>query len=356
MLIQTKNFQITAPALLFDPEFYIFDVSPNLETSKFLVVNEKILALAPFIDIRFEPLAQGNFSVLSKDLFALEKMHDIKRPESVFIFHHAFVCSTLIARCLNQIDAFFSLKEPWILRRLSDIKRTSRSKITDQKWSDMFSCYAKLLAKNYHSGKTPVFKVTNVANNLLQDVITYLPGQKILYLYSDLKNFLISNLKKPHETQIKMPGLAANFLRDNDFAVKYPDFCNLQHLDFLQTCALIWVLNLYHFKSTTEKLQTDNIKTLDMKAFLDDMNTSLEKLSIFFNHNTTANETEAMLDPSVTQTDAKHQQQNYSRDKKKTESDYLLKKFPKEIENALQWINPLIEKLELINYCQKNHL
>jgi len=356
MLIQTKNSQITAPALLFDPEFYIFDVSPDLETSKFLVVNENNLALAPFVDIRFEPLAQGNFSVSSKELFALEKMHDIKRPESVFIFHHAFVCSTLMARCLNQIDAFFSLKEPWILRRLSDIKRTSRANIPDQKWSDMFSCYIKLLAKNYHSGKTPVFKVTNVANNLLQDVMTYLPGQKILYLYSDLKSFLISNLKKPQDTQVKMPGLAANFLRDNDFATKYPNFCNLKHLDFLQTCALIWVLNLYHFKSTTEKLQSDNIKTLDMKVFLEDMDSSLEKLSIFFNHNATTNETKAMLDPSVTQTDAKHQQQNYSRDKKKAEYDYLLNKFTAEIDNTLQWINPLINKLELIQYCQRIHL
>jgi len=41
MLTTIKDFQVTVPALLFDPEFYIFDFSPDMESSKFLVVDEK---------------------------------------------------------------------------------------------------------------------------------------------------------------------------------------------------------------------------------------------------------------------------------------------------------------------------
>lgn len=356
MLIPTKGFQVTPPALLFDPEFYVFDLSTDLETTKFLMCDEKNLELAPFVDIRFEPLAQGQFTVSSKELFALEKMHDIKRPQSVFIFHHAFVCSTLLARCLNQIDSFFSLKEPWILRRLSDFKRVQRHNIPDQKWQEMFSGYLGLLAKNYHRGKTPVIKVTNVANNLLEDVLEYLPGQKVLYLYSDLKSFLISNLKKPRDTQLKMPGLAANFLADGDFSQKYPQVCNLNNMTFLQICALIWIVNLYNFKSSTEKQPSENIKTLDMKNLLTDMRGNLENLSQFFNHKPTAAEINSMTDPSVIQTDAKHQQLRYGQDTKKQESARVLEKFGKEIEKVQDWINPLVDELELIKYCQTNRL
>ncbi|MBL4630813.1 MAG: hypothetical protein JKY14_06490, partial [Paraglaciecola sp.] len=80
MSIPIKSFQVTTPALLFEPEFYVFDVSADLQTTKFLVCEEKKLELAPFIDLNFEPLAQGQLTVPSKELFNLETMHDIKRP------------------------------------------------------------------------------------------------------------------------------------------------------------------------------------------------------------------------------------------------------------------------------------
>jgi len=356
MLIKTTDFQITAQALLFEPEYYIFDFVPENNLSQFLVVGEENLKLAPFVDIRFAPLAQARFSVSTKELFALEKMHNIKRPQSVFIFHHAFVCSTLMARCLNQIDAFFSLKEPWVLRRLSDFKRAQGSRLPAGQWGEMFTCYLGLLAKNYHTGRTPVIKVTNVANNLLTDVLKYLPGQKILYLYSDLGSFLVSNLKKPHETQIKMPALAAAFLADGDFARRFPQFSDLKHLSFLQVCALIWLVNLYSFQRSVEKSKPSNVKTLEMNNFLTDMGGSLKRLSSFFGHNATPMEIERMLDPEVTQTDAKHQHLFYGRQSKQAEVTQVLGKHSGDIEKVHQWIKPLVEELGVLEYCEINQL
>ena len=356
MLIKTKDFQITAPALLFDPEYYIFDFVPENDLTRFLAIEEKNLALAPFVDIRFEPLAQGRFSVSTKELLALEKMHHIRRPPSAFIFHHAFVCSTLLARCLNQIDAFFSLKEPWILRRLSDLKRAHGQRLSRNQWRGMFTCYLGLLAKNYRTGKTPVIKVTNVANNLLADVLRYLPGQKILYLYSDLGSFLVSNLKKPHDTQVKMPGLATAFLSDSDFAQRFPQFSDVKRLSFLQVCALIWLVNLYNFQQSAEKYNQTNIKTLEMKSFLADMGGNLKSLSSFFGHNATPLEIERMLDPEVTQTDAKHQQNPYGRQSKQAEAVQILGKYSIEIEKVLRWINPLVEELGVLEYCRIHQL
>ena len=356
MLIKTKDFQVTAQALLFEPEYYIFDFIPGNDVSQFLVVEEKTLKLAPFVDIRFTPLAHGRFSISTKELFALEKAHTIKRPQSVFIFHHAFVCSTLMARCLNQIDAFFSLKEPWVMRRLADFKRAQGSRLPAGQWGEMFTCYLGLLAKNYHTGRTPVIKVTNVANNLLTDVLKYLPGQKILYLYSDLESFLVSNLKKPHETQIKMPALAAAFLSDGDFAQRFPHFSDLKRLSFLQVCALIWLVNLYNFQRSAEKFSPLNVKTLEMKNFLADMTGSLQRLSRFFGHAATAMEIGRMVDPEVTQTDAKHQHLSYGRQLKQTEVTQVLANHSVEITKVMHWINPLVEELGVLEYCGTHQL
>ena len=351
MQIKPGDFQLTAQALLFDPELYLFDFVPDRDTSRFLMVQEKNLDLAPFVDIRFEPLAQGQFTVSTKELFALEKMHNIKRPQSAFIFHHAFVCSTLLARCLNQLDAFFSLKEPWILRRLSDFKRNQGQLITRKQWREMFSCNLNLLARNYKTGTKPVIKVTNVANNLVSDVLNYLPGHKILYLYSDLKSFLVSNLKKPKDTQEKMPGLAASFLSDEDFAQRFPQFSQVRQLSFLQVCAVIWMVNLYNFKRSTEKFSTSNVKTLEMDHFLNNMDASLVLLSNFFGHQATTAEVQQMLDPGIIQTNAKHQNIAYGQQTRKAETDQIIHQYGNDIDKVMNWVRPLLKELSLMDYC-----
>jgi hypothetical protein len=356
MLINTKNFKVTARSLLFDPQFYVFDVAPELDETSFLVVEEENLSLAPFVDIRFEPLAHARFSVSTKELMNLEMMHNTKRSQPAFIFHHAFVCSTLLARCLDQIDAFFSLKEPWVLRRLADLKRVQAHKFSRNQWRRMFTTYTNLLAKNYRTGRSPVIKVTNVANNLLEDVLRYLPDQKILYLYSDLESFLVSNLKKPQDTQVKMPGLASAFLADGDFAQKFPQFSDVKQLSFLQTCALIWLVNLYNFQRSTEKFNQANVKTLQMKNFLTDMGGSLKSLSSFYGYNATASEIEKMLDPSVTQTDAKHQQNRYGKQLKQVEAEEIKNRYSIEINKAISWINPLVEALGVLDYSRAHEL
>lgn len=356
MYVKTNDFQITAAALLFDPEYYVFDFVQENNQTRFLAVEEKNLELAPFIDIRFEPLAQARFSVSTKELQALERMHDIKRPASAFIFHHAFVCSTLLARCLNQIDAFFGLKEPWILRRLADLKRTQNHGLSRNQWRGIFTCHLGLLAKNYRSGKTPVVKVTNVANNLVDDVLRYFPDQKVLYLYSDLESFLVSNLKKPRDTQAKMPGLATAFLSDGNFAQRFPQFSDVRHFSFLKICALIWLVNLYNFKCSVKKFNPTNIKTLEMNSFLSDMKGSLKNLCSFFGHNASELEIETMLDPRVTQTDAKHQQIRYGKIAKQAEAEQILNQYSIEIRQALQWIGPLVNELGVLDYCRTNQL
>ena len=333
---------------MFDPQFYVFDFAIKNELTKFLIVEEANLDAAPFIDSRFEPIAQGHFSVSTNELFSLERQHDIERPVPVFIFHHAFVCSTLLARCLNQVDAFFSLKEPWILRRLADFKRARGAKTPANQWRDMLINYTHLLAKNYKTGKTPVIKATNVASNLLSDVLRFMPDCKSLYLYSDLSSFLVSNLKKPDETKKKMPDLARSFVNDEDFFQKHPQFCDIDRLSFLEVCALIWVANLYNFNANVKQTGSDNVKTLLMDDFLGDMTNSLQALSGFFGHETTDDELDKMISPDVTETDAKHQNLDYSKQVKALEAQQVLKNQGAEISNTVDWIGPLANDLGLI--------
>ncbi len=356
MLVNTTEFKITVPTLLFDPNLYTFDFDAGKQLTKFLLVEETTLVQAPFIDIRFEPHARGQFWVDSRKLLELEGLHDIPRTRPVFIFHHAFVCSTLLARCLEQIDAFFSLKEPWVLRRLADHKRAQGEAMSGARWQDMFGKYVRLLCRDFRSGRIPVIKATNVANNLLVDVLRLKQGHKILYLHSDLRSFLISNLKKPRDTQQKMPGLARAFLQDSDFPQKYPGLCDTAQLSFLQVCALIWLVNLYTFSYALDAFGLADAKTLDAGDMLNDLPGTLDSLSRFFGHMPDAAELQRMSDSRITGTNAKDPLMAYGSEQRRIDMEAIGNRYERELADAMAWIEPLVRELQVLEYMRARRL
>ena len=356
MLVNTSEFKATVPALLFDPGFYVFDFDAGRQLTKFLLVEETTLVQAPFIDIRIEPFALGQFWVDSRKLFELEGLHDIPRARPVFIFHHAFVCSTLLARCLDQIDAFFSLKEPWILRRLADHKRAQGEALSGARWEEMFGMYVRLLCRSFRSGRNPVIKATNVANNLLVDVLRLVPDHKILYLHSDLRSFLISNLKKPRDTQQKMPGLARAFLQDSDFPQRYPGICDTAQLSFLRVCALIWLVNLYTFRHALEACGSADAKTLDAADMLTDLPGTLDSLSRYFGHAPDAAELQRMSNSRITGTNAKDPSMPYGSEQRRIEMEAIGNRFESELADAMAWIEPVVRESRVLDYMHARRL
>ncbi len=356
MFVKTREFRITAPALLFDPALYPFDFAPREGLTKFLVVDESILELSPFVDVRFEPLAKANFWVDTRDLFALESARDVQRPRPAFIFHHSFACSTLLARCLGRIEAFFSLKEPWILRRLADHKRARGNPETGPQWRDMFCNYAGLLCRNFATGRMPVVKATNVANNLLVDVFRFLPDSPVLYLYSDLESFLASNLKKSPDTQRKIPGLAQEFLGDSDFLRRFPMMRDLSQLTFLQVCALTWLVNLYNLRESMGQHPRARASTLDVQDFLGDLPRSLGSVSRHFGHAPSAGDVQRMTDSQVLGTNAKDQSKPYGVEQRRVELNEIRTRHDAELKDAMAWIDPLTKELEILDFMRGHRL
>ena len=342
--------------LLFDPRYYLFDTLPQKGQTRFLVTDERKLAEAPFADIRYEPLAIDSITVATRDLVHWLKQYKRPRPQTHFIFHHAFVCSTLLARCLNQVEAFYALKEPWILRRLADIKRLHGPTIPAPHWHAMYDTYFSLLSKDYKSGRALVVKATNVANNLIADIVRYSPEQKILYLYSDIESFLVSNLKKPAATQGKMPELLAGFLKDSDFAKQHGELLNTGRLTLLQTCALIWVCNVYALKQVVERSGYSGLCTLDMAHLLSDPEAALRQVSQHFGHTASAEDLALMTHADTMGRNAKDTAHQYSVELKEEERRQVYNSSQSDITHALQWIESTAHDLELYEFMQSLNL
>ena len=353
MIRSAKGKKVSTRELLFDPRYYLFDTLPQRGQTRFLLTAERTLAEEPFADIRFEPLAIDSVTVATRELMRSFEQQDRPRPTTHYIFHHAFVCSTLLARCLNQSSAFFALKEPWILRRLADIKRQHGNTIPESHWRVMHSTYFALLAKKYKSGRAVVVKATNVANNLVADIVRYSPEQKILYLYSDIESFLVSILKKPSSTQEKMPGLLAGFLQDSDFAKHDNRLLSAGRLTLLQTCGLIWVCNIYSIKQAVEKGNYTGLRTLDMASLLSDPQVALRRVSGHFGHEPSAADLALMTHADIMSRNAKDTAHQYGPDLKEQERLQVYNSFRRDITHALRWIESTVSDLGLYSFMRQ---
>ena len=346
----------TATDLLSDPHYYLFDTLPQQGTSRFLVTNERELAAATFVDIRYESKVTDDVRVSTQELVSLFGANPVERPNTGFIFHHAFVCSTLLARSLNELQAFISLKEPWILRRLADIKRQHAGTIPAEHWKMMVTTYVGLLAKQYKTGDSLIIKATNLANNLLYDVFCYWPERPVLYMHSDIEAFLVTNLKKNADTQRKMPGLLADFLKDSNLQTKFGDIQMPLTRSLLQTCALIWVANIYTLKVAAEKYEADQMRCLDMKTLLARPEAVMRAVSSHFGHEPGEHDMVRMTSKEIMGKNAKDKRQRYDSATKSREDQQVLTAHRDEIDTVVEWIDPLVENLGLYEFLQDKQI
>ncbi len=348
MQLAASQMKVSIARLVADPEFYIFNYAEQNGTSEFLIVHQELLEQAPFVDNRLERFARGQFTIATTQLNELVDHLPQPRPGRHFIFHHAFVCSTLLARCLAESDAFFSLKEPHIVRRLADMQRTlSGPGLMEQRnWSRLLNTHLQLLAKDYSRGDKVVIKATNLATNLVPEILGHTPRGNCLYLYSTLEQFLISNLKKLRETQQKIPWLLQTFGQDSDFFRLHPMFSEFSRFSFLQQCALLWLLCNYNFLSSLPGHGIARVKTLAMDRFLESPRESLARVSAFFEHIPAEDELEQMCG-GVMQVHAKDPKLPYDAATRRRETNRIILQHRDDIERAGTWLAPQVEALDI---------
>lgn len=342
MHVNAAQMKVSIYQLMLDPEFYLFNYLEKNQSSEFLIVREQLLDIAPFTDIRLEPHARGQFTVPSKELALLVDSQQHARPAQHYVFHHAFVCSTLFARCLAQSDAFFSLKEPQIIRRLADLARSNRlhgKASEDKKWGRFLNTHLQLLAKNYTHGNSVIIKATNMANNLLSDIICHAGASRIIYMHCPLRDFLVSNIKKTKETQDKIPTLLKVFTQDADFYRQFPRFKGHLNLSLLQNCALLWLVSNSNFLHSIKSTESNNVATLNMLDFLAAPRQVLAASSRFFGHQASATELDLMCHDSVMNRHAKDPNLVYSSAIRAAENRRIEDRYGKQISAAIAWLN-----------------
>lgn len=249
-----------APALA-DARWFPVDLNVPRREYAFLPIGAEVLDRSAFLDSRIDaPLREA--SSVAVDVVAQAAL-----PEAAplaWLFHTSFCCSTLLARMLHVPPCQVVLKEPLVLRRLSDARHAG--------WplDGLVDPSVRLLSRPWDPCPAVVIKPTHAALNVAVELLDASPGSRGVILMSSLEDFLISNLKKPPETLAKVPALAERALQAGSFHTRLPTDA-LAPPDLLAAVALQWAAQRELCTDIAKAVGPQRLRLLDAATLLDDV-------------------------------------------------------------------------------------
>ena len=233
-------------------------------------LDDDMIARSSFLDTRLPvPLAQAK--PLAVAAVAAAKL---PRAPVGWLFHTSFCASTLLARALHVPPHAVALKEPLVLRRLADAR----------KWGwpldGLVEPTLGVLARPWHPGGAIVIKPTHVALNVAADLLAATPDSRGLVLTSALDDFLISNLKKPPDSQAKIPQLIERALRATRFAERLPAAA-LAPPNLVCAAGVPWAAQREHVLDLVASVGVHRLRGMDASQLLGDVAGTVGKVVLW---------------------------------------------------------------------------
>lgn len=254
-----------------------------------------------------------------------------------YIFHSAFCCSTLLARCLDMDGKILSLREPNLMLDLANLKRFNHPIYADpERWIETLSLAISLLAKPMDNRQGVLIKPTNITNNIIPDLLESSPASRAILLYSNLRSFLISLIKKGQ------PGLAyarqtLQILNmDSDFVSGVTGDIGKQLSD-LQIIALVWRLQMSVFADVLASFPHGRVASLDSRLLIEDPAGTLRRVIAFYGYEVSESEIGNITTGPLFHQHAKVAGQPFDAAKRGEETRRVEDEFGKKLDQVVAW-------------------
>lgn len=301
---------------------------------QFAYVDKETVERETFLDSRFFSVFKGRFILV--DLHELiQAVEEIQlAPPAGFIFHTAFCGSTLIAKNVAAKDDINSILEPNILLDLALIKRKNRDFYLSSTWEPLLKTIVLLLARPYIHGGKSFIKPTNSVNNLIKDLMELFPETNFLLLYSGLKEFMVSNIKKSFDYTEFCQILISTMMNDNDFVAKNK-LDNFAEFPSLNLAATAWIIQLEEYQVILNECKSERIGTLNFRDYLRDVDRGLKSCYEFLDIETT--NFQSIIAGTQANKHSKSTKHEYNREVKAGEDSKIVSEHGEEIDRALSW-------------------
>jgi hypothetical protein len=225
-----------------------------------------------FVDVSADALGETNFIMRdnldfkpgSERKVAMSVFNSkFKRRPATYMFHTAFCGSTMLSRALHSAPEVMALKEPFVLMELSKASMILKS----QELAPFLQNTLAELTQPWTEQGHVIIKPTNSCNRIVTDICRQSAGDRFVFMYSTLEEFLISCLKKLPHAQTQLNQMARHLLPGSALEKA----CGIpRNIDFniIEACVLAWHVSLEYFSQAIEMLPEDSwmiVKYRDLK-------------------------------------------------------------------------------------------
>jgi hypothetical protein len=336
-----NNSNISPETLAADATWFPNALDMSAGAMQFAKIDRVGLSREAFLD---ERMAGSVTAYAQAPLSALIKAPIKDRPKAAFIFHTAFCCSTLLARALDAPGTSLALKEPNILMGLANAYRMAKGNDAGRSVDTAADLILKLLARPLEGDERIVVKPTNTANNLVPKIAA--SGAPAILLYSDLKGFLVSVLKKGEACKAFIRKQYVIFALDEEGVGAIPERQALGFTD-LQIAALVWRQQMEMFSRLLGEHGNDNLRSLDFRILLDKTAETLVAANKHLGLGIPDGVLQKTANGPVFQKNSKFEDQQYDAGVRAKDEAELLARHGQEIDMIEQWAMNLKLKNEI---------
>ena len=335
----------TLKDILSDPCWFPSQFDPAWQQLEFVRTDDETLRSSPFLDGRF---SQGITERRDLPLATVARALEQEGPtpaEMAVITHSAFCCSTLMAQACDQRGKCLSLKEPDIIMALANAKRMLPQAGRADEFPGLFHLVMTLLSRCHVPAEKILIKPTNAANNLLPEFVA--AGLPVLMMYADLKDFLISVLKKGEACKKFIRTQYNIFALDQGALAQIPARQAMTFTD-LQVATLVWMHQLGDFHRILQRAAS-GVRSLQDLDFLENKLAVLEDVRDFFALDLDAGELQEIVTGPVFSRNVKFAEDSFGSEQRRHEANSVWQRYSTEIQETLDWSKSvdLGEKLHL---------
>lgn len=338
--------KVTARDIARNPDYYLYRLDIEKSEVQLLEVTPDAYVVSAFLDNRIV-LTRERLHGFTIDAIISAMQQVGASPARVhYLFHSAFCCSSLLARSFQIPKIAMVLREPIVLRQLCDLKRPMILNGNDwlAQGHALLDLAITLLSKTYFDSEAVLIKPTNLANNMIAEMLALRPDAKAIFLYSDLKDFLISNLKKTDETQQKMRTLARMFARDISYLRHFPDL-DIDSLNWLQAVFIVWHAQMLNFSNFLKLSDNQKIASLNSSTLLAKPRETMAAVSGFYGFGLDAEKIREIVSGPTWKTHAKDPLAPYDQEERERENAAIASRYRTEIEEVLRWADPFLARV-----------
>ena len=336
---------VSAEDLARNPAWHLYDIDLQRGELHFLEVTPDTFRVSAFLDTRIAYTRGQMHGFPIETVASVLQQLPPRPPQTGFIFHSSFCCSSLLARSLQREGRVLVLREPWVLRRLGELRRGLMKQ--GQSWEPqgplLLDLVLQLLCKTWGESESVLIKPTHVSNNLIADMLALRPEARGIVLHSSLEAFLVSNLKKQDDTQQKMPMLARIFDLDTGYTQRFQN-TSIESLGMLQQAAVVWHAQMLAFQALLASPAAPRLRVLDSAQLLADPTMALQAAAAFLGQPLATEELSGILEGPTWKTHAKDPFSDYDRVTREQENRAIASRHAEQIRYVLRWMEPLLKQ------------